>query len=193
MIGIARSHVTATVFASLLAVSSHATAAEPATASIKRTLTETAKFTTASYNPVRTTDGINWTKLTTPMDPKDVGFVKDATPQALELRLTIQKDSPTTFKVSLLSQLCPGANPAPVQAQLDKPFEITCNYTSTHPTSPTNMFQAERLTGVFSATTLKLTGYMRASVSGGGPRGYSWTQRYMKGASLSIQLPKALL
>ncbi len=176
----------------LLVAASHAFA-EPAPVPIKRALTESAKFTTASYNPVRTTDGINWTKLTTPMDPKDVGFIKDATPQALELNLNVVKDSPTTFKVSLLSVLCPGANPAPITAQLDKPFEIACNYTGTSSDRAINMFQAERLTGVFSATTLKLTGYMRASVSGGGPRGYVWEQRSMKGASLSIKLPKPLL
>ncbi len=180
------------VCTSLLLATSQAFA-DPAPIPIKRTLTESAKFTTASYNPVQTTDGINWTKLTTPMDPKDVGFIKDATPRALELNLNVVKDSPTTFKVSLLSVLCPGANPAPVTAQLDKPFEITCNYTSTSSDRAINMFQAERLTGVFSATTLKLTGYMRALVSGGGPRGYVWEQRSMKGASLSIKLPKPLL
>lgn len=192
MLGFVRT-VSAASLCSGLLLSAAQAAADPAPVSVKRTLTESAKFTTASYNPVRTTDGINWTKLTTPMDPKDVGFVKDATPQVLELNLSIVKDSPTTFRVSLLSALCPGADPAPVTAQLDKPFEITCNYTTTSADRAINMFQAERLSGVFSATTLKLTGYMRASVSGGGPRGYVWEQRSMKGASLSIKLPKALL
>lgn len=192
MLRFARKVLAASFCTGLLLAATHAVA-DPAQVPIKRTLTESAKFTTASYNPVRTTDGINWTKLTTPMDPKDVGFVKDATPQALELNLNIAKDSPTTFQVSLLSRLCPGANPAPVTAQIDKPFEIACNYTTTGSDRAINMFQAERLSGVFSATTLKLTGYMRASVSGGGPRGYVWEQRSMKGASLSIKLPKPLL